>query len=77
MHKQAITRKIQIDAKPIISLQYLLELQTGLIEIYKAVIDLAVKYRGPYGITTQYAREMLKTLMHIIKLITRYNFSIR
>ena len=61
-HDQAITRMVQAGAKPITSLQYLLELQRDWArgETYKAVTDLAVKYGGSYGLGIQYAREMLK-----------------
>ncbi|MES2240742.1 MAG: hydrolase [Bacteroidota bacterium] len=61
-HNQAIARMIQVGAKPITSLQYLLELQRDWSrkETYKEVNDLAVKYGGSYGIGIQYAREMLK-----------------
>jgi len=61
-HQQAIARMVQAGAKPITSLQYLLELQRDWArgETYKAVTDLAVKYGGAYGIGIQYAREMLK-----------------
>lgn len=61
-HDQAITRMVQAGAKPITSLQYLLELQRDWArqETYQAVNDLVVKYGGAYGIGVQYAREMLK-----------------
>jgi len=61
-HEQSIARMVQVGAKPITSLQYLLELQRDWSrkETYKAVNDLAVKYGGGYGIGIQYAREMLK-----------------
>ena len=61
-HDQAISRMVQAGAKPITSLQYLLELQRDWArgETYKAVTDLAVKYGGAYGLGIQYAREMLK-----------------
>jgi nicotinamidase-related amidase len=61
-HDQAITRMVLAGAKPITSLQYLLELQRDWArgETYKAVTDLAVKYGGAYGLGIQYAREMLK-----------------
>lgn len=61
-HDQATTRMVQAGAKPITSLQYLLELQRDWArgETYKAVTDLAVKYGGSYGLGIQYAREMLK-----------------
>lgn len=61
-HEQAVTRMVQAGAKPITSMQYLLELQRDWArgETYKAVTDLAVKYGGAYGIGIQYSREMLK-----------------
>jgi nicotinamidase-related amidase len=61
-HDQAISRMVQAGAKPITSLQYLLELQRDWArqETYKPVNDLVVKYGGCYGIGVQYAREMLK-----------------
>jgi nicotinamidase-related amidase len=61
-HDQAISRMVQAGAKPITSLQYLLELQRDWArqETYKPVNDLVVKYGGSYGIGVQYAREMLK-----------------
>lgn len=61
-HEQAVTRMVQAGAKPITSMQYLLELQRdwARAETYKAVTDLAVKYGGAYGIGIQYSREMLK-----------------
>lgn len=61
-HDQAIARMVQAGAKPITSLQYLLELQRDWArgETYKAVTDLAVKYGGAYGLGIQYAREMIK-----------------
>ncbi|PRD47565.1 hydrolase [Sphingobacterium haloxyli] len=61
-HDQAVTRMVQEGAKPITSLQYLLELQRDWArqETYKPVNDLVVKYGGAYGIGVQYAREMLK-----------------
>ncbi|RYY30820.1 MAG: hydrolase [Chitinophagaceae bacterium] len=61
-HDQSVTRMVQAGAKPITSLQYLLELQRDWArqETYKPVNDLVVKYGGSYGIGVQYAREMLK-----------------
>lgn len=61
-HDQAVTRMVQAGAKPITSLQYLLELQRDWArqETYKAVNDLVVRFGGAYGIGVQYAREMLK-----------------
>ena len=61
-HDQAVTRMVQAGAKPITSIQYLLELQRDWArqDTYKAVNDLVVKYAGSYGIGIQYSREMLK-----------------
>jgi len=61
-HNQAMTRMIQAGAKPMTSIQYLLELQRDWArqETYQAVNDLIVKYGGSYGIGIQYSREMLK-----------------
>jgi len=61
-HEMAITRMVQAGAKPITSLQYLLELQRDWArqETYKAVTDLVKKYGGAYGIGVLYAHEMLK-----------------
>lgn len=61
-HEMAVTRMVQAGAKPITSLQYLLELQRDWSrqETYKAVTDLAKKYGGAYGVGIQYGHEMLK-----------------
>lgn len=61
-HNQAITRMVQAGARPITSMQYLLELQRdwGRSETYKAVTDLVQKYGGSYGLGVQYGRTMLK-----------------
>lgn len=61
-HDQSITRMVQAGAKPITSLQYLLELQRDWArqETYKPVNDLVVRHGGAYGIGVQYAKEMLK-----------------
>jgi len=61
-HNQSVTRMVQAGAKPITSLQYLLELQRDWArqETYQAVNDLVVRFAGSYGIGVQYAREMLK-----------------
>ena len=61
-HEMAVTRMVQAGAKPITSLQYLLELQRDWArqETYKPVTDLVKKYGGAYGIGVQYAHEMLK-----------------
>lgn len=61
-HEQSITRMVQAGAKPITSLQYLLELQRDWArsETYKATTDLIQKYGGAYGIGIQYAKEVIK-----------------
>lgn len=61
-HEMAITRMVQAGARPITSLQYILELQRdwSRSETYKAVTDLIVKYGGAYGIGIQYARTVIK-----------------
>ncbi len=61
-HDRAVQRMIQVGAKPMTSMQYLLELQRDWARqsTYTAVIALAIKYGGAYGIGAQYAHEMLK-----------------
>ncbi len=61
-HEMAVTRMVQAGARPITSLQYILELQRDWArsETYKAVTDLIVKYGGAYGIGIQYARAVIK-----------------
>ncbi|MFT3794867.1 hydrolase [Flavobacterium sp.] len=61
-HEMAIQRMIQAGARPMTSMQYILELQRDWArqETYKPVNDLMQQYGGSYGIGIQYAREMLK-----------------
>lgn len=61
-HEMAIQRMIIAGAKPMTSLQYLLELQRDWArsETYNAVTSLAKKYAGAYGIGILYGHEMLK-----------------
>jgi nicotinamidase-related amidase len=61
-HDMAVQRMIRVGARPMTSLQYLLELQRDWARktTYNAVIDLVIKYGGAYGIGSQYAHEMLK-----------------
>ncbi|GEC77821.1 isochorismatase family protein [Flavobacterium aquatile] len=61
-HEMAITRMVQAGARPITSLQYILELQRDWSRsaTYKAVTDLIVKYGGAYGVGIQYARTVIK-----------------
>jgi nicotinamidase-related amidase len=61
-HERAVQRMIQAGATPMISIQYLLELQRDWArhDTYVAVTDLAIKYGGAYGIGIYYAQHMLK-----------------
>jgi len=61
-HDMAMQRMIQAGAKPITSMQYLLELQRDWArsETYEAVNQLAMRFGGGYGLGIQYARKMLK-----------------
>jgi len=61
-HERAVQRMIQAGARPITSLQYLLELQRDWArqETYDAVLSLAIKHGGAYGVGVQYAHHMLK-----------------
>ncbi|MFT3796165.1 hydrolase [Flavobacterium sp.] len=61
-HEMAITRMVQAGARPMTSMQYILELQRDWArsETYKAVTDLIMKYGGAYGIGIQYARTVIK-----------------
>lgn len=61
-HDMAVQRMIQAGAKPITSLQYLLELQRDWArsETYEEVNQLAMRFGGGYGLGIQYARKMLK-----------------
>lgn len=61
-HDQGVTRMVQAGAKPMTSIQYLLELQRDWArqETYKEVTDLVVKHGGSYGIGIQYSHDMLK-----------------
>lgn len=60
-HQMAIQRMIQAGAKPITSIQYLLELQRDWArqETYVAVTNLMKKYGGSYGLGIQYSHKML------------------
>ncbi len=52
---------IQAGARPMTSIQYLLELQRdwARVETYDAVMDVAKKFGGSYGIGITYAKTML------------------
>lgn len=60
-HERAVQRMIQFGAKPMTSIQYILELQRDWArqETYVAVTDLMKKYGGAYGIGIQYGHQML------------------
>ena len=60
-HERAVSRLIQAGARPMTSLQYLLELQRdwARLETYDAVMDVAKKYAGGYGLGVTYAKTML------------------
>jgi nicotinamidase-related amidase len=60
-HNQAVTRMVQAGAKPMTSIQYLLELQRdwARTETYVPVTDLVKKYGGAYGIGIIYSHKML------------------
>jgi nicotinamidase-related amidase len=61
-HERAIQRMIQAGAKPITSIQYLLELQRDWArqETYVPVTNLMKKHGGSYGLGIHYAHNMLK-----------------
>lgn len=60
-HDRAIERMIQAGARPMTSLQYLLELQRdwARAETYEAVTGLAKTYGGAYGLGIIYAKTMM------------------
>lgn len=61
-HERAIQRMIQVGARPITSIQYLLELQRDWArqETYVPVTNLMKKHGGSYGLGIHYAHNMLK-----------------
>ena len=60
-HERAVSRMVQAGARPMTSLQYLLELQRDWArsETYDAVMDVAKKFGGGYGLGVTYAKTML------------------
>jgi nicotinamidase-related amidase len=60
-HERAIERMVQAGARPMTSLQYLLELQRdwARVETYDATTGLAKAYGGAYGLGVIYAKTML------------------
>lgn len=61
-HDMAVTRMVQVGAKPMTSTQYVLELQRDWARgaTYAAVTGLFKRFGGAYGIGIQYAGEVLK-----------------
>ena len=59
-HERAMQRMIQIGAKPMTSLQYLLELQRDRArsQTYNQTVDTAIKFGGSYGLGLIYAHAM-------------------
>ena len=59
-HERAVQRMIQLGAKPMTSLQYLLELQRDWArgETYDLTTGIARKYGGAYGLGVTYAKTM-------------------
>jgi nicotinamidase-related amidase len=60
-HDRAVERMVQAGAHPMTSIQYLLELQRdwARVETYDAVMNVAKKFGGSYGIGITYAKTML------------------
>jgi nicotinamidase-related amidase len=60
-HDRAVERMVQAGAHPMTSIQYLLELQRdwARVETYEAVMNVAKKFGGSYGIGITYAKTML------------------
>ena len=60
VHEHAVQRMIQLGAKPMTSLQYLLELQRdwARTETYESTTGIAKKYGGGYGLGITYAKTM-------------------
>lgn len=60
-HERAMDRMVQAGARPMTSLQYLLELQRDWArgETYDAVVDVAKDLGGAYGLGLIYAKTML------------------
>jgi nicotinamidase-related amidase len=59
-HDYAVQRMVQLGAKPITSLQYLLELQRdwARTETYESTIAIAKQWGGAYGLGVTYAKTM-------------------
>ncbi len=59
-HERAVARMVQAGARPMTSLQYLLELQRDWArgETYAATVGVATRFGGGYGIGLNYAKRM-------------------
>ena len=59
-HERAVQRMIQLGAKPMTSLQYLLELQRdwARTDTYESTTGIAKKWGGAYGLGVTYAKSM-------------------
>ena len=59
-HERAVTRMVQAGARPMTSLQYLLELQRdwGRAETYELTTGIAKTHGGAYGLGVIYAKTM-------------------
>jgi nicotinamidase-related amidase len=59
-HERAMDRMVQAGARPMTSLQYLLELQRDWArsETYDSTVGVAIKYGGAYGLGLIYAKAM-------------------
>jgi nicotinamidase-related amidase len=59
-HERAVQRMIQLGAKPMTSLQYLLELQRdwARTETYESTTGIAMQWGGAYGLGIKYAKTM-------------------
>lgn len=59
-HERAVQRMIQLGAKPMTSLQYMLELQRdwARTETYDSTTGIAAKWGGGYGLGIKYAKTM-------------------
>ncbi|SFN71703.1 hydrolase [Sphingomonas sp. OK281] len=62
-HERAVQRMIQLGARPMTSLQYLLELQRdwARTETYDSTTAIAKKWGGAYGLGVTYAKTMFGT----------------
>ena len=59
-HERAVQRMIQLGAKPMTSLQYMLELQRdwARTETYDSTTGIAKEWGGAYGLGIKYAKTM-------------------